>query len=102
MLLIPTFLLLISPINFTIYLLMKNIQNILLPLFFLIHSFGNIFRVLKIFGFILYKKVSFYAFFKRWLPLSKLSFFLIFNKTFSLNIYLWTLAYDLGCFPFDI
>jgi hypothetical protein len=23
-------------------------------------------------------------------------------QTFTLNIYLWTLAYDLGCFPFDI
>lgn len=47
MLLIPTLLLLIPPINFTIYLLryIKHSATI-----FEIHSFGKIFRVLIIFG----------------------------------------------------
>jgi len=83
MLLIPTFLLLISPINFTIYLLIYNIQNILLP-FKKIYSFGKIFRVLLILGFIFNIKVSFYAFFKRWLPLSKLPFTFLLMEPFHL------------------
>lgn len=44
--------------------------------------------------------MSFYAFFKRWLPLSQL----INNKkqqTFTLKNHLGTLADDLGCIPLD-
>jgi hypothetical protein len=48
MLLIPTFLLLISPINFTIYLQRHTKHSA--TIFFVIHSFGKIFRVLIILG----------------------------------------------------
>jgi len=51
MLLIPTFLLLIFPINLTTY-LYKNTKHSA-TIFFKIHSFGKIFRVLHIFGFFL-------------------------------------------------
>jgi len=47
--------------------------------------------------------MSCYAFFKRWLPLSQLvNNVLDFNYSFTLNFFLRTLAYDLGCFPFDL
>ena len=47
--------------------------------------------------------MSCYAFFKRWLPLSQLAkIFKIFKIPLTLNSYLRSLAYDLGCFPFDI
>jgi hypothetical protein len=52
MLLIPTFLLLISPINFTIYLLILQYTKHSATIFF-IYSFGKIFRVLKILSSIL-------------------------------------------------
>jgi len=56
MLLIPTFLLLISPINFTIYLLILQYTKHSATIIFHIHSFGVIFRVLIILSFYLKNK----------------------------------------------